>query len=84
MKKKDTDVRICRCSLNREAFSFDGFSIAKEGGANGTREFYNPSVATEDQQHRRIETERVRLDCVSGSLFCRFMKFNTIFLHILV
>jgi hypothetical protein len=68
-KKKNTDERICRCSLNREALSFDGFSIAKEGGANGTREFYNPSVATEDQQTRRIETERVRLDCVSASLF---------------
>jgi hypothetical protein len=52
MKKKDTDETICRCSLNREALSFDGFSIAKEGGANGTREFYNPSVATDDQQLR--------------------------------
>jgi hypothetical protein len=50
-------------------FSFDGFFLAKEGGANGTREFYNPSVPTEDQQHRRIETDRVWLDCTSASLF---------------
>jgi hypothetical protein len=46
-----------------------GNIIAKESGANGTREFENPSVATEDQQQRRIETERIRLDCVSASLF---------------